>query len=569
MKQRPWYRLLHSLHLGLAAGLLYFTILGVVFFYGFTPQWLRPVGASGASYFAQTSFWNSTIPRYATLHASDATIASDVGDQVATHGAVFDTSDMAAPVYIVAPDESVQAVVPWDCGTGVDSSLIADWQAVPLPIYAQPGDGPRHPMVVYQPLTNTLWEFSYMQKVGTQWQACHGGKIDNVTLADGRFSGSKGAMDSGLAYFGGQITTAELASGTISHVIGLTLPVTGGATWPAVRSNGSGGVIQQGQRLQLDPLLNIDALGLTRTASIIAKAAQKYGFVVWGSSSSVAIMGENPKSFVASNQPNPYAGLGSTSLAGFPWDKIHVLPDDFGLAPTPPAITSFTASATTVLTDSAVDFAWSAIDVDECAVPGVAGNLPASGSRQGVRIETTSLYTLSCSGPGGSATRQITISTHGAPTNDAIATTQSITMSQPVGGRASIFPDLSDPGAAGRVQKVLYYAKDRLLQTTTTPPYQLDTTVLADGTYDIKATIAYRDGHQDSQTARLRVRNQPEQLTLPTYFAALNQQPIFSPAAYVVAMMVAFTIMGATAWYGWHSTRPATLRKKHPKVAYI
>jgi hypothetical protein len=239
---------------------------------------LQHAAAGGYSLFSQSSFWNTQIPRYPSLHSASLAEGQNVATQASSYGASVDVSAKSSPVYIADPNEATQAVVPWDClGGGADTSLTADWQAVPIPYYAQPGDGPTHPMTIFQPLTGSLWEFDYMQKIAGQWQACHGGRLDSVSGSGGVFQGTKGANDTGLPFAGGQVSINDLRRGVIGHAIGLRLPQTSGLSWPAVRSTGSGGVVAQGQRFQLDPLLNVDTLGLAPAAKMIAKAAQKYG----------------------------------------------------------------------------------------------------------------------------------------------------------------------------------------------------------------------------------------------------------------------------------------------------
>ena len=68
---------------------------------------------------------------------------------------------------------------------------------------------------------------------------------------------------------------------------------------------------------------------------IIAKAAQKYGFVVWDKAGAITLRAQNPKSFTKAGQPDPYPQLFNATpayaiLNGMPWDKLQFLPPDWG-----------------------------------------------------------------------------------------------------------------------------------------------------------------------------------------------------------------------------------------------
>src|SRR5439155_6124844 len=90
----------------------------------------------------------------------------------------------------------------------------------------------------------------------------------------------------GLPFAGGQITPEELEAGEIKHVIGIALVQADKTfSWPATRSDGVGCCgalcIPEGSRFRLDPSVDVNRLDMHRVGKTIAKAAQKYGFVVW------------------------------------------------------------------------------------------------------------------------------------------------------------------------------------------------------------------------------------------------------------------------------------------------
>ena len=220
---------------------------------------------------------------------------------------------------------------------------MAQWAAVPIPAFAQQAGGTDGEMTVYQPSTNTLWEFWQSSKTNGQWRACWGGKMTNVSNNSGAWTFPFGTTATGLPFIGGQITAEELKRGEIRHVIGISLVELEKASvvsWPANRSDGYNpnnvpNRIPEGMRFRLDPSINVDALNIHPAGKIIAKAAQKYGFVVWDTAGALSLRAQNAKSYTSVGQPDPYLALfnGTENYAilnNFPWDRLQFMPMDYG-----------------------------------------------------------------------------------------------------------------------------------------------------------------------------------------------------------------------------------------------
>jgi hypothetical protein len=299
------------------------------------------------SVFATNSFWYTPIPSNATLHANSANYAKEIVRQKNTYYKTvnINTSEYSSPVYTVAGNVATVKVTPWDCQkTGyIDSGLASQWAAVPIPSYAVPSKGTDAEMTIYQPSTNTVWEFWRARKVNGQWQACWGGRMQNAKSNPGIFPNRYGTTATSLPFLGGQITAEELQRGEIKHAIGFSLVDLEHYTifsWPATRSDGwnpykAANRIPEGTRFRLDPKINVDALPMSRAGKIIAKAAQKYGFVVWDHAGALSIRAQNVSSYTAVGKPNPYPALFDNKqsyevLNGFPWDKVQFLPKNYG-----------------------------------------------------------------------------------------------------------------------------------------------------------------------------------------------------------------------------------------------
>lgn len=554
------HRSLHALHFGAVGGLLYSTVVGVIMLTVAAPLWLQHTSASGYSAFSSSSLWNQAVPRYTT---SDASSGAVIAAAATGYGAQIGSS-VGSPVYSVELAVPTVAVQYDDCdGSGLNGVFAADWAAVPIPFYAQ--SGTNGALTIYQPTTQTLWEFSGAQKIAGQWQACHGGKIAGIGSSDGVFANPYGAQASGLAYLAGQVTVAELQNRQIGHVMGLYLPQVGPGSIAPARSAGGSGSVSAGQRLQLDPSLDVASLGLNPAAATIAKAAQRYGFIVWGTASSVTVAAESPLSYTSHGAANPYSSL-ATSMVGFPWDKLRSLPAGYSQSVHVPYITAFTSSATAVNYNDAVQLSWTAGNVDECAVPGVASHAAAQGQTTTAPVRNDTVFTLNCSGPEGSVSRQITVTVQGgAGTNDPVPTVTQTTITPPLRGEAGIVPDLMAPGSRP-VYKVAFYESDTLIHATTTTPFALNTRLLMDGEHLLRIHVFYSDGSDDYRTVSMHVRNQPAALGLASQIYSGKLVDAIPPALLTVIGMGIVGCMLGAAVLGWRWSHPDRLHLPHKRL---
>ena len=318
-----------------------------------TPLLAQTVAAKSAdalptdAIFAASSFWYTPIPADAPLHENSAGFVADFVRQKKTfYGTVtINLESWASPVYVVGPNTPTTRIAQWVCMPkfGRNAELEQLWAAVPWPEYAVPAQGADSEMTIYQPSSDTIWEFWLTRKTNGKWEACWGGKMQNASKSDGRWAGYFGTTATGLPFLGGQITAEELRRGEIRHVIGISMVELEAAnvlSWPAKRSDGwnpknEPNRIPEGARFRLDPTINVDALQMRPAGKIIAKAAQKYGFVVWDKAGAISIRSQNPKSYTQAGQADPYPALFGNApayavLEGFPWEKLQFMPKDYG-----------------------------------------------------------------------------------------------------------------------------------------------------------------------------------------------------------------------------------------------
>lgn len=293
--------------------------------------------------FSPGSFWYKPIPATAPLHRNSANYVKEFQRQKkAYYGTVtINTTSYTSPVYYANSYTPKTTVKEWDCQKKgfTDRTLRDSWSNVPIPSYAIPAKGTDSEMTVYDAKTDSLWEFWRMRKNAGRWEACWGGRIRGAKYNQGAFNTFYGTTATSLPFIGGQITAEELAAGEIKHVLGISLidiEKRSIFSWPAQRSDGVNPYnlphrIPEGARFRLDPRVNVDKLPMSRAGKIIAKAAQRYGFVVWDRAGAISLRAQNTYSYTQLGKPNPYPQLfgGKQAYAvlnGFPWDKLQFMP---------------------------------------------------------------------------------------------------------------------------------------------------------------------------------------------------------------------------------------------------
>jgi hypothetical protein len=205
---------------------------------------------------------------------------------------------------------------------------------VPIPEYARPAAGDDRHIVVYQPATDTMWEFWTAHRRGHGWQVGWGGVIHRVSRSPGHVdaieSVETGATATSLPLVGGLITLRDLRRRSIDHALAMAIPDSRAAVWsrPARRTDGgnaSPDAIPAGARFRLDPSVDIDALKLPPFTAMMAKAAQRYGILVRDTSPVVTFYAQDP----TPTGENPWAPAFASGLPEllrrFPWDRLQVV----------------------------------------------------------------------------------------------------------------------------------------------------------------------------------------------------------------------------------------------------
>ena len=287
-------------------------------------------------WFAADSFWNKPLANDAPLDARSAAWTAHLVTKVTTTGRWINTTSYSAPIYTVPANQPlVKVKIDWP--TATYDSEFESGVPVPAGLKAAAGDDGR--AVIYQPSTDTLWEFWQMRIASDGlWHANTAGKIVNVSqdhtglFASHPYAEPYGAAASQIPVTPGLITPDELKNGAINHVVSLAIPHPLHFfwwSWPATRSDGDSFDwfdVPEGARFRLPANLDLTKLGLTRTGLTIARAVQKYGMVVTDKSTTVHFYAQDPVNLGSDPYPALFGNVDpSTALKGFPWAAVQAL----------------------------------------------------------------------------------------------------------------------------------------------------------------------------------------------------------------------------------------------------
>jgi hypothetical protein len=246
------------------------------------------------------------------------------------------------PIYTAGP---AQPKVNVKLDKTISPLLSGAFQGVPLPSNAIPAAGTDGNLAVYQPATDTLWEFWRLSKQLDGWHAQFGGKMAHVSespgayrdiyAADGKNYTERchwGAPSSKVPLVAGVITVDEMRSGVIPHALLLSIPEVRAGVWtpPAQATDGKStyaNAIPMGTRFRLDPSVNVDALNVPAAVKVFAHAAQTYGLILGNRSGGVGFRAEDPAQYGTNPWPALLGNIQpSMVMRQFPWGKLQALP---------------------------------------------------------------------------------------------------------------------------------------------------------------------------------------------------------------------------------------------------
>ena len=307
----------------------------------------RPEPA-GPRLFAPDSVWNEPLAADAEIDPASRSAVADLAAEIEREkrlgiGPWVGTVLASTPLYVVPKDQPRVRVTVDDTGVPGARRLQRAFAAVPIPPNAKPARGTDAHLTIWQPSTDSMWEFWKAHELADGWHAGWGGAMRNVADNPGYYgpnawpgaAANWGATASSLPLIGGVMRLSELRAGRVDHALAMNIPFARRDVyaWPAQRTDGDGPPdgLPEGARLRLDPTLDLDQFGLPRFTRIVAEAAQRYGMIVRDQThhaTSLFIEDWTPH-----HEKSPLLGPngiygGSTPLdllSLFPWERLQLM----------------------------------------------------------------------------------------------------------------------------------------------------------------------------------------------------------------------------------------------------
>jgi hypothetical protein len=306
----------------------------------------RPVNG-----FSSAGPWNTPLPASVPLAPNSAAIVANIEqDEQDTNGLWgLNTDTYSTPIFYVGRHTPVQNWTYSDCQNlpQLAKVIAPSLKDVPTPKNLIVSQGTDESTTIYQPSTDTYWDFwRAQQDASGHWSACWGGKIKHYSKNPGIFKNPLGATASGLPLGAFTIRISELRRGSIDHAINLVVPRTQAScfSWPANRDDGNtvgSDIPCEGQRLRLNPSFNVSTL-YSPAVQTIARAMQKYGLIITDHGGAVVTYAEDPRPYEATHGGvNPYPALMDPDnlfpdgdwayvLTQIPIDQLEALPFNYG-----------------------------------------------------------------------------------------------------------------------------------------------------------------------------------------------------------------------------------------------
>ncbi|MFC1592127.1 hypothetical protein ACFL43_06350 [Thermodesulfobacteriota bacterium] len=285
---------------------------------------VKPAALAYPVLYSADSPFNQPIAGDAAIDPDSDLLIESIIEQAESQGFFIAVNEWTIPIYYADADTP-----------RYDVALTASWAParvmldVPIPDYAEPDPAGDGHMVIIDNATGCEYDLWVARKgISDSWSASWGNAISHD--GNGIFPTGLSARGSGFALPAGMLWPGELAAGEITHALVFSYDHTkaGGPVAPATESDGTSlrdDAIPEGARIQLDPDLDLSALGLTDYELTIAKALQRYGMFLGDDGGGVQLQAVSPLSV----QGNPYDGIlpddDTVLLDNIPVERFRVL----------------------------------------------------------------------------------------------------------------------------------------------------------------------------------------------------------------------------------------------------
>jgi hypothetical protein len=270
-------------------------------------------GADGANSawrpFSDDSPWNTRIPANPALAPDSRALVEDIWSS-SPYGRHLDVNipSYSIPLYwadATTPTNQVLADYGGEGWTGTNGANATG--AMPIPVSAAPDPESDRHMLVVDRERQLEWGCWNMRLEGGQWRAglCATADLSGTGVRvpiteSASWYLAAGARACGFPLIAGLIRTEEIEAGRIDHALVIAYPHIKSRyfTPPASTAQGTGAAIPTrgipcGGRIQFDPDVDLDNLGLSRSGRIVMQALQEYGAFVGDYSGAISLYAEN------------------------------------------------------------------------------------------------------------------------------------------------------------------------------------------------------------------------------------------------------------------------------------
>jgi hypothetical protein len=276
----------------------------------------------------------------------------------------FNKDAGGSPLYVVGPNQPTQRVRLIPPGTASDGDLQASWEAVPVPDVVTPGNSGDKSVCIWQPSTDTMWEFWVWEGTPGAYTAKWGGTMREASQNIGVYQNQPAAFGSrwqwsnwghtasSLPINAGAIQPEEIDRGFIGHALHMVAGWTAREfVWPAQRCDGPGkwylradgtwgtwrsgaqfltypDMVPEGCRLRFPA--DLDLAPYTGVTRMLVEAVRDYGLVITDQTGvGCGIRFRESTTYTAAGQPNPWTSRmpkwPHEYMWAMPWHRLEVI----------------------------------------------------------------------------------------------------------------------------------------------------------------------------------------------------------------------------------------------------